>query len=181
MNGDEWEKFGRRQRLKLQPLQQSCGETPSSPSTIHRSSEASDSSPSSWSTADNTRKCSLTARDRDGLDVSRDDVRSKSMAKATLNALLDLDRVGLGGATVEKFVSSVREPEIATNNADEEADRRLPPLTAMMHLLSMQQTPSYRPPRVAVLRRLPVARKRPSRKKVSTLALINKHERRFVK
>jgi hypothetical protein len=183
MNGDEWEKLGRSRRQKLQSLQQTSCETPASPSTVRRSIHSIASSPASRSTGELSQTDNPTTCDRGVIEVSRD-VSSKTVSKATLNALLDLDKVGLGGATVDKFVSSVREPE--TNGADtgDNDERRLPPLTAMMHLLSVQQTSSYRPPRVASLKRPPVRRKRAaqsqSRKKVSTLALISRHERRLV-
>lgn len=182
MNGDEWERLGRLQRHKLQALQRSSCETPSSPSSVCKSPHSIASSPASRSAAEQSKTCSPTTRDRDVIDASRD-VRSKFVSKTTLNALLDMDKVALGGATVDKFVSSVREPETAAADAGDNDDRRLPPLTAMMHLLSVQQTSSYRPPKVASLRRPSMRSRRAvqSKKKISTLAMtISRHDRRLL-
>lgn len=102
------------------------------------------------------------------------------MSKSTLSALLGIDTVSLGGATVDQFVASVREP------AEPAAGVRLPQLSSMMQMLSVQQSSSYRPPmRVEAARRAAAGTRRrrgPARKKVSSLALtMGRQERRFAR
>jgi len=168
LNGDDWEKLGRRQ-LRQQQLQQadslSSDRAQLSPSIGHK--------PNS----------SVTKTDFDVVDVSPRDRQRAPVTKATVNALFELDKGSNNGSTVDHFVSSVSEPDSGSH--DDKAENRLPVLTTLMQMLSVQQSSSYRSSRVSPPpRQGAMSRRRRSqlKKRVSSFALtMNNAERQTVK